>query len=276
MFNIGEFASIGRVSVRMLRHYDEIGLLPPARVDPHSGYRSYEGKQFATLGRILAFKDLGFRLDEVARIVHGTVEDDTLHEMLASRRTELARQIDLDAARLHRLDARLRHLEGEPFMSTITTDLKPLPAQHVALISAVAPGFGPENISPVIGPLFGQLANDLTTAGIQPGPQSLAMYEAIASGDGEGARVYAAFPVGTETVAGEGFSIAEIPGTNLAATTAHYGSMATIGESWEALHAWIEENGYEMAGVCRELYIVSEPEPQENWVTELQQPVIRS
>ncbi len=276
MFNIGEFASIGRVSVRMLRHYDEIGLLPPARVDPHSGYRSYEGKQFATLGRILAFKDLGFRLDEVARIVHGTVEDDTLHEMLASRRTELARQIDLDAARLHRLDARLRHLEGEPFMSTITTDLKPLPAQHVALISAVAPGFGPENISPVIGPLFGQLANDLTTAGIQPGPQSLAMYEAIASGDGEGARVYAAFPVDTETVAGEGFSIAEIPGTNLAATTAHYGSMATIGESWEALHAWIEENGYEMAGVCRELYIVSEPEPQENWVTELQQPVIRS
>lgn len=36
MFSIGEFASIGRVSVRMLRHYDEIGLLPPARVDPSS------------------------------------------------------------------------------------------------------------------------------------------------------------------------------------------------------------------------------------------------
>lgn len=40
MYTIGEFASIGRVSVRMLRHYDEIGLLRPARVDPHSGYRS--------------------------------------------------------------------------------------------------------------------------------------------------------------------------------------------------------------------------------------------
>lgn len=43
MFSIGEFASIGRVSVRMLRHYDEIGLLTPARVDPFTGYRSYEG-----------------------------------------------------------------------------------------------------------------------------------------------------------------------------------------------------------------------------------------
>lgn len=69
MFSIGEFASIGRVSVRMLGHYDEIGLLPPARVDPSSGYRSYAGGQFAVLGDIQAFKDLGFRLDEVARIV---------------------------------------------------------------------------------------------------------------------------------------------------------------------------------------------------------------
>lgn len=276
MFNIGEFASIGRVSVRMLRHYDEIGLLPPARVDPHSGYRTYEGKQFAVLGRILAFKDLGFRLDEVARIVHGAVEDDALRQMLTSRRAELARQLELDAARLHRLDARLRHLEGEPSMSTITTDLKALPAQRVALTSAMIPGFGPENISPVIGPLFGQLANDLVAAGLKPGPRSLAMYEAIESGDGEGARAYAAFLLDTEATAGEGFSIAEIPGVDLAATTVHYGSMATIGESWEALHSWIEENGYELSGVCRELYLVSEPEAQENWVTELQQPVIRT
>lgn len=275
MFNIGEFASIGRVSVRMLRHYDEIGLLPPARVDPHSGYRSYEGKQFAVLGRILAFKDPGFRLDEVARIMQGTIENDALHKMLTSRRAELARQLDLDAARLHRLDARLRHLEGEPTMATITTELKPLPAQHVALTSTIAPGFGPENISPVIGPLFGQLAEDLATAGIDPGAQSLAMYEAIESGDGEEVRAYAAFPVNAATLAGAGFTIANIPGVALAATTVHHGSMATIGESWEALHAWIEENGYELAGVCRELYIVSEPEAQENWMTELQQPVIR-
>jgi DNA-binding transcriptional MerR regulator len=275
MFSIGEFASIGRVSVRMLRHYDEIGLLPPARVDSYSGYRSYEGRQFAALGRILAFKDLGFRLDEVARIVHGNVDGDALHEMLTARRTELAQQLDLDAARLRRLDARIRHIEGEPLMSTITTELKSLPAQHVAQASAVAPGFGPENISPVIGPLFGRLYRDLKAAGVRPGPHSLAMYEAIESGDAEGARAYAAFPVSADVTAGTGFTIADLPPVELAATTVHYGSMATIGVSWAALHTWIEDNGYELAGVCRELYVVSEPEPQENWVTELQQPVIR-
>jgi hypothetical protein len=39
MFSIGEFSRLGGVSVRTLRHYDEIGLLRPATVDPDTGYR---------------------------------------------------------------------------------------------------------------------------------------------------------------------------------------------------------------------------------------------
>jgi hypothetical protein len=50
MFTIGDFARHGRVSVRMLRHYDAIGLLRPARVDPASGYRFYAAAQ-RTSGR---------------------------------------------------------------------------------------------------------------------------------------------------------------------------------------------------------------------------------
>ena len=48
MFSIGEFARLGTVSVRTLRHYDEIGLLRPAKVDPHSGYRYYSASQLAS------------------------------------------------------------------------------------------------------------------------------------------------------------------------------------------------------------------------------------
>ncbi len=44
MLSIGHFARHGRVSVRMLRHYDAIGLLQPAYVDRVTGYRSYEAK----------------------------------------------------------------------------------------------------------------------------------------------------------------------------------------------------------------------------------------
>ena len=58
MFAIGDFARHGRVSVRMLRHYDAIGLLRPAHVDEATGYRSYEAAQLAELNRLVALKDL--------------------------------------------------------------------------------------------------------------------------------------------------------------------------------------------------------------------------
>lgn len=53
MFSIGEFARLGGVSVRTLRHYDEIGLLRPAQVDPVTGYRGYLASQLGQLNRIL-------------------------------------------------------------------------------------------------------------------------------------------------------------------------------------------------------------------------------
>ena len=69
MFTIGDFARHGQVSVRMLRHYDTTGLLRPARVDPASGYRFYEAAQLARLNRIVALKDLGFTLEQVAAML---------------------------------------------------------------------------------------------------------------------------------------------------------------------------------------------------------------
>ncbi|OZD06981.1 hypothetical protein CH275_07175 [Rhodococcus sp. 06-235-1A] len=271
MFSIGEFASIGRVSVRMLRHYDEIGLLTPARVDPFTGYRSYDGRQFEVLGRILMFKDLGFRLDEVKQIVHAQVGEDRLREMLEAKRDDVARRLDLDAARLRRLDARLHYTEGDSSM--ITVDTKSLPATRIAAVTETAAGFGPQNIGPVIGPMYARLAEFLGRDGVEFGPSSIASYEAVDDGEGTGITVHAAFEVGPKVSAAEGYEVRELPPVELAVTTVHHGSMATIGETWEQFMAWIDTNGYELSGVCREFY--PEPQPQENWVTELQQPVVR-
>ena len=273
MFSIGEFASIGRVSIRMLRHYDEIGLLTPARVDPFTGYRSYDGKQFEVLGRILVFKDLGFRLDEVKQIVHSQVSEDRLHQMLAAKRDDVARRLDLDAARLRRLDARLHYTEGDSSM--ITVDTKSLPPTRIAAVTEKAAGFGPENIGPIIGPMYARLAGCLARDGVDFGPSSIAMYEAVDDAEGTGITVHAAFEVGPTVTSAEGYEVRELPAVDLAVTTVHHGSMVTIGETWGQFMAWIETNGYELSGVCREYYLVSEPQPQENWVTELQQPVVR-
>jgi threonine aldolase len=58
MLSIGDFARHGRISVRMLRHYDTIGLLRPAFVDQETGYRSYDAGQLSRLNRIVALKGL--------------------------------------------------------------------------------------------------------------------------------------------------------------------------------------------------------------------------
>src|SRR5215472_17057309 len=100
MFSIGEFARHGRVSVRMLRHYDAIGLLRPAAVDPASGYRFYRAGQLSRLNRLIALKDLGFTLQQVQSILDEKVSVEELRGMLRLRRAQLADQISADETRL--------------------------------------------------------------------------------------------------------------------------------------------------------------------------------
>jgi DNA-binding transcriptional MerR regulator len=69
MLNIGEFARLGQVSPRMLRHYDELGLLAPERVDPDSGYRFYSVHQLSQLHRIVALRDIGFGLEQIREML---------------------------------------------------------------------------------------------------------------------------------------------------------------------------------------------------------------
>ena len=69
MLKIGEFSKLSRVSVRMLRHYDEIGLLKPAEIDRFTDYRYYREDQLPIAGRIAALKDMGFSLADIVRIL---------------------------------------------------------------------------------------------------------------------------------------------------------------------------------------------------------------
>src|SRR5436309_2527973 len=113
MFSIGDFARLGLVSVRMLRHYDGIGLLPPASVDDVTGYRSYAADQLPRLNRIVALRKLGFTLNQVAELLDDAVTAEQLHGMLRLRRAELAAQVAADSARLAQVEFRLRSIERE-------------------------------------------------------------------------------------------------------------------------------------------------------------------
>jgi DNA-binding transcriptional MerR regulator len=88
MFRIGDFSRIARVSARLLRFYDQIGLFTPAHADPRTGYRSYTVGQLAELNRILVLKELGFNLDQVREIVKSNPGAAELRNMLLLRRND--------------------------------------------------------------------------------------------------------------------------------------------------------------------------------------------
>lgn len=72
MLKIGDFSRLSRISVRMLRHYDEIGLLPPVHIDPDTLYRYYDERQLITAARIAALRDMGFGLSEIGELLRAT------------------------------------------------------------------------------------------------------------------------------------------------------------------------------------------------------------
>jgi DNA-binding transcriptional MerR regulator/effector-binding domain-containing protein len=277
MLTIGEFASIGRVSVRMLRHYDEIGLLRPAQVDPVTGYRYYEASQFAVLSRIIGLKNLGLSLDQVTRVADGGARSEELEGMLTVVRKELRRSLERETARLDGIEAMLRTIRGEETMtSEISVEVRAVAAQTVATLTRRAPGSGPENVSPVIGPMFPESAGLIAAAGITDFGPAIAVYNADESGDGNGVFVTAGFVVPADTVDLPGLDVHELPAIEQAAVTVHHGEVAGIGRSWAALGEWVHENGYELIDVCREVYWTPGDQPQSEWVTDLVQPVKRA
>src|SRR5580700_282767 len=69
LMSIGEFARLSRLSAKALRLYDELGLLPPAEVDPDSGYRWYSAGQLDNARLVASLRQIGVPLAEIQRIL---------------------------------------------------------------------------------------------------------------------------------------------------------------------------------------------------------------
>jgi DNA-binding transcriptional MerR regulator len=271
MFAIGEFARHGRVSVRMLRHYDAIGLLEPVHVDAATGYRFYEASQLSRLNRIVALKDLGFTLQQVASIISDDISTAELRGMLLLRRAELEQQITIGAARLAEVESRLLAIESEASEPPAVV-VKRIPGTRVAELTGVAAGYEPEFITPVIQPLYHELSCLLAEAGIAVTGPGVAYYR-DAGDDAGSIEVHAALPVADQTGAEHAFSVVELGEISVAATMIHQGSMDNVLPSYQALARWIDANGYQSTGYPREVTLKHSEVP-DDWVTELQEPIM--
>ena len=274
MFSIGEFARLGGVSVRTLRHYDEIGLLRPASVDPGTGYRGYTAQQLGQLNRIMALKDLGLSLTQARRLLDGITLDE-LRGMLLLRRAQLEHELEQHKNQLLGVEGRLRSIAREDAMPADDIVAKKIPAMGAVVIAGQAPAFGPENIVPVVN----RLAEQFDQLGIhdrvkEAGPR-LIFYEYE---DGENVTVHLALPVTEapgELPAPAHYRV--LPQVE-AAITVRSGPAASIFPMvYHDLARWIDERGCHAAGPGREVWVneVHDIADVAQQVFEIQLPFIR-
>ncbi|HEY7735933.1 MAG TPA: helix-turn-helix domain-containing protein [Candidatus Limnocylindrales bacterium] len=112
---IGRFARLSGLSIGALRHYDELDLLRPARIDPETGYRSYRWTQLDPARTIARLRELELPLDSIREVL-ATDDPERRATILATHRARVE-------ARTHRLQRVLHHLaqltrRKEPTMST--------------------------------------------------------------------------------------------------------------------------------------------------------------
>jgi DNA-binding transcriptional MerR regulator len=142
MFKISDFSRFTCVSIKMLRHYDDIGLLKPAHVDSETGYRYYAADQLPRLNRIIALKYLGFSLEQIAKLLDEQLTSEHIAGMLKLRRAEIEEQLRDESLRLKQIEARLQQIEQEDHRPLYDVIVRVVEPQLIATIRAVVPSLG--------------------------------------------------------------------------------------------------------------------------------------
>lgn len=144
MFKIGEFSKLSRISIRMLRHYDEIGLLVPEETDPWTGYRRYAAAQLMTANRITALRGLGFSLAETAALLACWEDRTAMETRLLAQRAAVEASIQEALDRLRLLDTTIERLRKDEKQMNYDVTIKTLPERQVASVRQILPCYDRE------------------------------------------------------------------------------------------------------------------------------------
>ena len=269
MFKIGDFSRLSFVTVKTLRYYDEIGLLKPVEVDRFTGYRYYSASQLPRLNYIVALKNLGLSLEEIATLINNDLTPSQMKDIFILKKAELRQRINEEQRRLEQVEKLLKQIEKEGTMPDYQVVIKKVEPQIIASIRAILPTYG--DLGQLYGEIFGYLGSQGIT--IPAGPTIFICYdEEFKEHDVD---VEAGVPI-SKAIPGAGrVSVYELPGMAEAACTIYKGPYENIGEAYSAIISWVESNGYQITGPDRELYLTSPTDTTDpnQYVTEIQFPV---
>lgn len=269
MIKIGDFARLGQISIVTLRHYDEVGLLKPVKVDGFTGYRYYSVAQLPRLNRILALKDLGFSLEQIEQVLNGGLTLDQLRGMLTLKHAELEQHLAAEQARLARIAARLRQIELEDSMSPYDVVLKTVPPMTIVSRRVTIPTN--DEVPQYLNPAFMEIWEYVKTQDVKVTGSHFAIWhqpaDVYTNEDAE-----ASVPVDHLLPGTDRIKVYDLPETQVASAV-HHGDFEDFTQLHIAITKWIEANGYQIAGAYREVYIKHNPNDYSDSTTEVQYPV---
>ncbi len=269
MIRIGDFSRLSRVSIKTLRYYDEMGLFKPVEVDRFTGYRYYSASQLPRFNRILALRDLGLSLEQIAQVLDEGVSSEQLRGMLRLKCAELQQHIADEQARLAMVEARLNAIELEDTMTDYDVVIKQIEPQLVAGVRDTLANY------PEVGRLFDAVFGYLARLGVSDADligAAIWYDDEFKTSDIDGEAVVFLKQTLPES---ERVKVYELPAATVASFI-HNGAYNRLSQATEAIGRWIEANGYRIVGPNREIYLYC-PEPvrqdDESYVTEIQVPV---
>lgn len=269
MLKIGEFSKLSRISVRMLRHYDEIGLLHPAETDPFSGYRYYSEAQLNDAARIKALRDIGFGLSDIGALLRSLDDEAQTARYFAIRKKQLLAEAAETAYRLQLLDTAGKWLRKDKLPMNYNVSIKTFPSYKAACLRTVLPSYEAEGMA------WGILMQETEPMALVPDDPCLC---SVVFYDSE----YKESDVDIEirkSVRGDYKDTEHVKFKTVEAVTVassiHNGSYRGLDAAMGQTAQWVEDNGYAFDGNAFLIYHVSPHETQnpDEFVTEICYPV---
>ncbi len=271
MLKIGIFSKLSRISIRMLRYYDENGLLTPGEVDPVTGYRYYHESQLPEAERLMALREMGFGVEAMGAILRAYGDPAALEQFLRVRGEELRAELETVRRRLTLLETTLERVGKDGIIMEYNVTLKELPRRQVASLRAVIPSYWQE------GELWQRMMAETAGQSLQMAEPcySMAIFHDSEYRE-ENVDVEVQMAVKGSYTDTESVRFFTAGPQDIASVTIR-GSYQQMNGANQALASWIAANGYEINGPMFNIYHVGPAQtPDEaQWVTEVCMPVGR-
>ncbi|MDD3336694.1 MAG: MerR family transcriptional regulator [Eubacteriales bacterium] len=271
MLRIGDFSKLSRVSIRMLRYYDEMGLLKPAVTDPFTAYRYYNEAQLSTIARITALKEMGFGLTAIQELNTRYDSMEALCQALTLKRAELMEQSERMSRQLRLVDTAIERLRKDHINMNYSVTVKEIPERTVISVRKIIPSYEQE------GMLWGMLMSETAALSIQdsdPCYCTATFHDAEykeADVDVEVQKTVKGSYPNTENV------VCKVEPPVQVASAICKGAYTQMDEVNQAVASWVRDNGYTFAGPMFNIYHVSpyETKDENEYVTEVCYPVAK-